>query len=317
MTSFSGSPIGIDDIATYLPPSKIDNRDRAEALGFEKPFLEDKIGFTSLTMATEAETASDLAKNALTKLIEQGGVSADEIDCLVVCTQNPGPDRLPNIASVLHGAFSMQPSCAAFDISLGCSGYVYGLSVLKAFMAENGMTCGVLVTADPYSKIVAQDDRDTAVLFGDGATATVIRPGGRWTIGKGRFGSDGSGRAAISLQHGERLHMNGRRVFAFAISVVPDLLRGVAQDASTGIDQIDRFVVHQGSRFIVEELARRLEVGNERMAFGAQNTGNMVSSSIPALLEPALESDDAQIMIAGFGVGLSWAASILSKNTPA
>jgi 3-oxoacyl-[acyl-carrier-protein] synthase III len=305
--------VGIEAVVSVLPEAVIDNLQHARSLGFEDGFLRDKIGFLQRHICAEDEGTTTLAKKALAKLAGEQNLDLNEIDCLVVCTQNPDGHGLPNTASAVHGDMALNKQCAAFDISLGCSGYVYGLSIISAFMQANGMQCGVLITSDPYSKVVVPDDRDTSALFGDGACATLLRPGAAWRIGRSKFGSDGSMRDAIAVDETGQLSMKGRQVFVFSASVVPNLIRDVVGLNGLDMDDVGLFLVHQGSRYIVDEIRKRLQVEESRLPFGAANTANLVSSSLPTLMADRLTQAPDTILLTGFGVGLSWGATILQK----
>lgn len=309
-------PIGIKAIASVLPEGRQDTVERAKHFGFKEDFIRNKTGFTTQTQATGDTRTSDLAQGAVAALLDKTGVNAGDIDCLIVCTQNPDGTGLPNTASTLHGEMGLAQNCAAFDISLGCSGYVYGLSVIQAFMTANGFSCGVLVTADPYTKIINPEDKDTSLLFGDGATATLLAPGAPWQLGKSVFGSDGTRRAAISTDDTGSLTMNGRGVFVFTAQTVPPSIQDAVAKNDTTLADIDLVLVHQGSRYIVEELRKRLEVGADCLPFAAADTGNTVSSSIPFMLEAAIDKpENNSILLAGFGVGLSWAVTVLTRHS--
>lgn len=308
------APVGIRAIATHLPPARVDNMERGAALGFEESFLRDKIGFLSMSLAEGETRCFDMARAAVEALIDKAGIDRAAIDCLVVCTQNPDGHGLPNTASALHGEMGLAQDCAAFDISLGCSGYVYGLAVVQSFMQANGMRCGVLVTSDPYSKVIRPQDRDTAPLFGDGATATLLEPGAAWHPGRSVFGSDGTRRSAIAVGEDGVLAMNGRNVFVFAAQTVPPLIARTLEANALTLDDIDLFLAHQGSRYIVDELRKRTGVSEERMPFLTTHTGNTVSSSLPFMLAENLDGPARRILLTGFGVGLSWGATVLSRQ---
>jgi 3-oxoacyl-[acyl-carrier-protein] synthase-3 len=309
----SSGAVGIVEISSVLPERVIDNLERAEAFGFDEQFIREKVGFIKLRSSSTDASTIDLATQAVETLKSKTGLDLSKVDCLVVCTQNPDRHGLPNTASALHGDLGLSQSCAAFDISLGCSGYVYGLSVIKSFMDGNGLSCGILVTADPYSKIIGPEDRNTAILFGDGATATLMVKDGPWRVGKALFGSNGKLRSAIEVGKDGRLQMNGRQVFVFSSTVVPNLIRDVLGLNGVARDEVDRFIVHQGSKYIVDDLRRQVGVTEDAMPFVAKLTGNLVSSSIPVALEELLKQDISTILIAGFGVGLSWSANLLTR----
>ena len=306
---------GIENIASYVPAGRASNLEPAllERFQIDEKFVRDKIGVLRRAVKGADEETSDLAVRALQALLEKTGLAADAIDALVVVTQNPDTN-LPHVSALVHGKAGLAARCAAFDLGLGCSGYVYGLSVLQAFLAGNGLARGVLVTADPYSKIVADDDKNTVLLFGDAATATLLGPAPVYRAGPFSFGTRGAAHEALACREG-RLAMNGREVFNFAATgVAPDVL-GLLQRAGIGKDEVDAYLFHQGSRYIVETIRARLGVAQERVRLGLQDVGNTVSSSIPLLLERELENPQSRILVlSGFGVGLSWASCLCKRE---
>jgi 3-oxoacyl-[acyl-carrier-protein] synthase-3 len=202
-----------------------------------------------------------------------------------------------------------------FDLSLGCSGFVYGLSVITALMQAQGLKRGILVTADPYSKIVDPHDRNTSLLFVDAAAATLITDTPVWTVGRFDFGSDGAHCEDLAVpHHSDHFHMNGRAVLNFSSRKVPEsILRALALNG-VGLEQVDRFLLHQGSRHVVHQIARRLGVTDEQAPFLAENYGNTVSSSIPLLLAEERFNADRYLALSGFGVGISWASVVLKRR---
>ena len=153
--------IGIKAIGTYLPEVRTSNFDRMKKFDMTESFVKHKIGFTDVAIKAPEHETSDLCVKAWEDLQENHPVNPENIDCVIVCTQNPDGNGLPHTSAILHEKLSLPLSCAVFDISLGCSGYVYGLSVIKSFMEENEFKCGLLFTADPYSKVLNNDDKKT------------------------------------------------------------------------------------------------------------------------------------------------------------
>ncbi len=305
--------LGIAAIGHYLPASRVSNLDRAQALAMEDSFIHEKLGFLELARAGTDETASSMASLAVQNLAAQSGLALDEIDCLVVCTQTQDGHGIPHTSALVHAALGLKERCAAFDIGLGCSGYVYGLATILGFMQVAGLRNGVLVTADPYSKILDPTDRNTEPIFGDAATATWIRPDAPWLAGPFDLRSQGSEGDALCNASG-RLAMNGRAVFNFTLTRVPEQIRHLLDQAGLGLDQVDTVLLHQGSRYIVEQIAHRLGLQAGKVPFAAAHYGNTVSSSIPLLLEPHLTGNENCILLSGFGVGLSWASCLLRRN---
>lgn len=266
-----------------------------------------------LAIRQEHEETSGLCCKAFADLQNKAPIRPEEIDCIIVCTQNPDGRGLPHTSASVHAALGLPDNCAAFDISLGCSGFVYGLSIIQCFMQGNGLRRGILFTADPYSKIIDQQDKNTSLLFGDAAAATLISDAPVWRTGKFIFGSRGQERNAIQVDPATgKLSINGRAVFTFSATVVPDNIRAMLAANELSLDEIDYFALHQGSRYIVDTIRKRLGVPEYKAPFIAADYGNTVSSSIPIILSAA-GAGLRRIVIAGFGVGLSWASSVLCR----
>ncbi|MBL1263699.1 ketoacyl-ACP synthase III [Candidatus Methylomicrobium oryzae] len=306
--------IGIQAIGTYIPSGRIDNRLKTAKFEIDETFLTEKTGALRSAVKAEDEDTSDLCCKAFYDLQQKTGLQPGRIECAVVCTQNPDNRGLPHTSAIVHGKLGLPESCAVFDISLGCSGFVYGLSVIQAFMQANGFTTGVLFTADPYSKIVNPEDKNTSLLFGDGAAATLIGNDPVWTTGKFLFGSQGKEHASIRIGTPDgKLEMNGRAVFSFSATVVPKNILAMLESNRLTVEDIDLFALHQGSRYIVDTIKKKLAVEDRKAPFVAADYGNTVSSSIPLILSDPGNASCSTVVIAGFGVGLSWASTVLFK----
>ena len=306
--------VGIKAVSVYKPEDYIDNILQATNLDASEEFVINKIGMLRLARKSKVQKTSDMALLATEELINQYKLNKDWIECLVLVTQNPDDQGLPHTSAILHNKLKLKSSCSVFDISLGCSGYVHGLSIIKSFMESNGFSNGVLVTADPYSKIVDENDRDTAMLFGDGASATWLsNDNPLWNIGPFDFGTDSDNFDALQVKDDKFLYMNGRAVFTFAATRVPESFNRLLNKANLSIKDIDLVLLHQGSKYIVETLAKRINTEG-KTPFTAGNIGNTVSSSIPMMLSLQPPNSAKNIFLSGFGVGLSWASCLLKKN---
>lgn len=304
--------INIAAIGSYIPDA-VDCRTKLERHGVEESFIKKKTGFVGNSRMLESESTSDMCVKAFFALEEKYGSLADKVDFVCVCTQN-GDNLLPQVSAEVHGKLGLNQNCAAFDISLGCSGYVYGLSVVKSFMESNGLQCGVLFTADPYSGIIDENDKNTDLLFGDAATATLITEDGDFRIGKFVFDTMGAKSDHLVCPHGGRLHMDGRGIFDFVLRYVPVSIKKCLTLNKYEQEQIDYYVLHQASKFLLQNIARRLKVAVAKVPFVAAEYGNTVSSSVPLALEETLERDDANIIVvSGFGVGLSMATATIER----
>ena len=293
--------IGIESVGVYAPQDALNNMERLEEFGLTEAFVNDKSGFVKVGRKGAEEETSDLAVKAVEALEAKSPFDRSEIDCLILCTQNPDVHGLPHTSAVIHSKLGLEKTVAAFDISLGCSGYVYGLSVASSFMQANELRKG---------KVIDESDKNTALLFGDAAAATLLTPTPKWSLGRFAFGSDGTGARAIMVDEDRRLNMNGRAVFTFSAKTTPPFIRDLLAKEGMTLDDVDHFLIHQGSKFIVDTIRTELGVDEARLPFCAAGTGNTVSSTIPLMLAdlPAKPGDKA--LLCGFGVGLSWAACI-------
>ncbi|WP_417372061.1 ketoacyl-ACP synthase III [Gelidibacter japonicus] len=307
--------IGIKNIGTYIPETRVSNFDRKEEFGIDDSFIVDKIGIQSVAKKAEDEETSDLCVKAFQNLLTKQELNLEEIEVAIVVTQNPDYN-LPHTASLVHKKIGLPESVASFDISLGCSGFVYGLSVIESFMKQHGMKKGLLFTADPYSKILNPNDKNTSLLFGDAATVTLIGEDPIFTSGKSTFGTIGEGYGELICT--DDLYMNGRSIFNFAARYVPKDVKKVLLKNNLSQDEIDLFIFHQGSKYICDTLIKRIGLDESKVPFDAGTYGNTVSSSIPIILKKYLEDSKEvcsdKTLICGFGVGLSWASTILHRN---
>jgi 3-oxoacyl-[acyl-carrier-protein] synthase-3 len=338
MTTFAK----ITDIAGYLPKNTLMNIDLGNLYsGWSAEKIYEKTGIHTRHIASKGETASDLAFQAALNLFSQGKVRASDIDFLIFCSQ--APDYiLPTTACILQNRLGIPTVAGALDINLGCSGYVYSLSLAKGLI-ESGAANNVLVlTADTYSKYINPLDKSVRTLFGDGACATIVAstPRDKSFIGPFVFGTDGSGAKNLIIEGGgfrtpfsnitsqehedesgnirsaNNLYMNGAEVMSFSLKEVPKAVEALLKKAQLTKESVDYFVLHQANRFMLEALRKKLKITEEKLPIYVKNLGNTVSSSIPfALLEMRKQGkfdNEKKMMLVGFGVGYSWAACILN-----
>lgn len=301
--------LGIQNIGTYIPKDFVDNFQQADRFETNREFVEQKIGVSTLPRLGKDETVVSACLNAFQNLSSKEAIDLEQIDCVVLCTQNPDNGGLPHNSALLHGELGLSEDCACFDIGLACSGYVYGLSVIQSFMAANGLKKGLFFTCDPYSRILNQDDKNTCLLFGDAASVTLISETPRYVLERAKFSTKGAGSQALRRKN-NMLEMNGRAVFNFALQDVPKQINRLLDDSGLTTDDIDLFLLHQGSRYMLESTIKRAGIPLEKAPVKLDKTGNTVSSSIPLLLVNELENKHRTILMSGFGVGLSWATAV-------
>lgn len=305
--------LGIQAIGTYIPSNYEDNLLYKDKFEYDDSFLRDKLGVLRRSIKGASEDTSDLAVKAIFDLKEKTQVDLATVDCLILITQNPD-SNIPHTSAVVHDRLGLSMSCACFDVSLGCSGYVYGLSILKSFMQSNGFRNGILVTADPYSKIIDKEDKNTFLIFGDAATATLISDEPVLKIGEFVFGTNGSERDALTLFERDKLYMNGRGVFNFAARTVPENIKKTLEKNSCRKEDVDLFLLHQGSRYIVETITKKTDLDCSKVPYEILHYGNTVSSSIPLMLSQDKYLGAEKIVLSGFGVGLSWGGTLLYRE---
>lgn len=316
----------------YVPNEVVTNETLAELFPEWPPNkIFEKTGIRERRVAAADETATDLAVKAGMRLFSSTGWTPDDIDFVVFCTES-ADYLLPSSASLIQDRLGIPTSAGALDINQGCSGYVYGLSIAKGLIESGSCKHVLFLTGDTYSKYLAPDDKSSRTLFGDGAAATIIAtsathsatdPG---SIGPFVFGSDGSGAGNLIVRNGGArnrsgeggpvLSMNGSSIFSFSLRVVPAMVREVLDRADMSFDDIDYFVFHQANQFMIEALRRTLKIPQDKFVIDLEELGNTVSSTIPIAVKHLLDGETdrnrkLRLLLAGFGVGLSWASVII------
>jgi 3-oxoacyl-[acyl-carrier-protein] synthase-3 len=306
--------LGIKNIGVYLPEGRASNLGKLAEFEIDETFITEKIGVRSRSIMAPGESTTDLCVRAFADLELRGGPVRESVDCVVVVTQNPGAN-IPHLSARVHAALNLPERCACFDISLGCSGYVYGLSAIQAFMDANKLSNGLLFTCDPYSPIIDEADKNTSMLFGDAASVTWISKAAELTAGRFTFGTLGSEHAELTCASpAGSLTMNGRAVFNFAARYVPADIKQLLEINAVSLAAVDRFIFHQGSKYIVDTLRKLLRLDAAKVPFDIMEYGNTVSSSIPIILAKDLgESAYRTFVLCGFGAGLSWASVVLTR----
>lgn len=306
--------MNIHTIDSFIPSYCVDNVARALQFGIQDQALETKIGPRKLPVLDAALEPSDMVVQSVEKACESAAFDTSSLQALVVVTQNgDGAETIPHVSAIAHGKLGLGTDVLAFDVGLGCSGYVYGLVILSGLMKQMGIERAALVTADPYSRIINPEDRSTSLLFGDAATTTILDPTGKWQVGHAILQTDGSKREHIKTV-ARTFEMNGRQVFSFAATQVPEQIRQLLTEVSLTEQDIDQYCIHQGSGAIVRAIAAKFPAVSDRFPCEMAETGNTVSSSIPLLLQPRLNDEGLRkLVLSGFGIGLSWGSMLIER----
>ena len=325
----------IKAISYYLPEKVVTNADLVKEFPewtVEK--VAGKVGVNQRHIASETETASDMATCAAEKLFSEHNIDRSTIDFVLLCTQSPDY-FLPTSACLIQNRLGLSTSCGALDFNLGCSGFVYGLSMAKGLIAGGIAKNVLLLTAETYSKHIHPKDKGNRTIFGDASAATLISTDGFVSIEDFCLGTDGRGAGNLIVKNGglrqpneaadltfdesgnptssDYLYMNGGEIFNFTSEAVPVLVDQVLEKNHLTKDDIQLFVFHQANKYMMNYLRKLIDVEPEKFYFFLENVGNTVSSTIPIALSEAQKEGKltGSILIAGFGVGYSWGATVL------
>ncbi len=326
-------------IAYYLPEKVISNIELAALYeGWSEEKILSKTGISSRHVVDENETALDLAEKASKKLFEEYQILPNQIDFIILCTQSPDY-KLPTSACILQNRLGIPTSVGALDYNLGCSGFIYGLTLAKGLILSGTARNILLVTAETYSKYIHSHDKSVRTIFGDGAAAALIDEATVDGIGAFTLGTDGSGyehlivptggakatvvhNAAEEVDKSENirtqnnLFMSGLDIFNFTLQIIPTTMEEVLAKNNLTQDDVDLFVFHQANKFMLDTIRKTNLIPRKKFYVNMEDIGNTVSASIPIALKRA-EADGVlregmRVMVVGFGVGLSWGATILT-----
>ena len=316
----------ISEIETFFPEKILTNEDlQKEFPEWSPEKIFNKVGVKQRHIADKHETVLELAVKASEKLFKK--IDKNEIDFILFCTQSPDY-HLPTTACILQDRLGLRKDIGALDFNLGCSGFVYGLGVAKGLIAGGIAKNILLITSETYSKYLHEKDKSNKTIFGDGAAATLISKDITKQSFEFELGTDGSGYEHLIVKNGggknpvseediegNCLYMNGRKIFIFTIERIPVLVEDLLKKNNITKEEIDYFVFHQSNKHILNHQREILDIPEEKFYIDMETTGNTVSSTIPIALKDALETGKVKrgdkVMLVGFGVGLSWGATIV------
>lgn len=327
----------IKDIAYYLPETVVANEDIVREFpewSVEK--IASKVGVHQRHVAAEGETATDLAVKAAQRLFQQGKCNPRDVDFILFCTQSPDY-FLPTSACIIQQRLGLNTSIGALDFNLGCSGYVYGLSLAKGLVMAGVAGNVLLLTGETYNKHLHPRDKGNRTIFGDAASATLVSTNGFAEIGNFSLGTDGSGAENLIIKSGgmrcpqkqddlhfdennnpissDYLYMNGSEIFTFTLDNVPPLIVDTLSRNSIEKGKVDLFVFHQANKYMLDFLRKKIKIAPEKFYYCLEEYGNTVSNTIPIALANALQDGsltaEMKVVIAGFGVGYSWGGCLL------
>lgn len=328
----------VGPIAVHFPDRVETNRDLQTAHPeWDLEEIEKKTGIRQRYLAAPHECSSDLAVAAVEKLFAQTGIARESIDYLLFCTQTPDY-ALPTTACLLQQRLGLPTRIGALDFNLGCSGFVYGLSLADGLIRSEVAQRILLVTGETYTKLIHPDDRSLRTIFSDAATATLIDAAAVPTLRGFQFGTDGSGantlfapcggfrrpEDAIQPRHRKRwasdLYMDGASLMGFTIGAIPALVDQVCQAGGVPRSGVDKYLLHQATYKMLDQLREAMRLDADRLPIRLTDVGNTVSCTLPILIQQMRDSGELAPerwnLLVGFGVGWSWAGCLWQDQSP-
>ena len=339
MSKITFHGVGIKALCACVPPDVVYNKD----LGYLIPEEEidktiNNIGIEERRIAAPDVMASDLCFKAARRLMADNGIEPDSIDVLLFMSQT-ADYRIPATSCLLQHRLGLPKETLCFDISLGCSGYLFALSTAFAYASMDGVNRVLLLDGETFSKIVNRRDKVDWPLYGDAGTATLIEKG---DYGDATFmlNTDGSGENTLKIHAGMRhpvtpdscvereredgnirtdleVFMDGMDVFNFAISKVPKSVKALLSETGKTMDDVDYLVFHQANRFMMDFFVKKLKISPERVPYCINKYGNTSSASVPLTISSELSGKlhgSHTVVLSAFGAGLSWGAAIMQMQ---
>lgn len=321
--------IGIIGTGSFLPDKILKNCDLEKIVDTSDEWITARTGIRERRIIDEGEATSDLAIEASKKALEDAKLDPEDVDLIIVATMT-GDMITPSTACIVQDRLGCK-NAAAFDLSAACSGFVYGISMAYGLISSGVYKNVLLIGAEAMSRILDWEDRGTCILFGDGAGAAVISevPKGRGILGM-ELGSDGSGKDHLLIPAGgsrcpqsketlenreQYLKMEGSEVFKFAVRKIDETCKSLLEKTNLKSSDIDLFIPHQANTRIINSAAKKLKIPKEKTFINLDKYGNMSAASIPVALDEALKQgrieDGDNILLVGFGGGLTWGSSII------
>jgi 3-oxoacyl-[acyl-carrier-protein] synthase-3 len=323
----TGTRISITGLGCHVPERVVTNDDLAALVDTDDQWIRDRTGIRERRIAAPDEALTDIALPACRRALEMAGVDPASIDLLIVATVTPDM-AFPSAGALLADTLGM-PDAAAYDLSAGCTGFVYAIAQAHGMLASGLAKRALVVGGDVLSKILDWTDRSTVVLFGDGAGAVVME-----AVEEGGFlgfelGADGAGGPSLWLPgSGSRtfeepekfVKMNGREVFKFATRVMVSSAEAILAECGKTIDDVDVYVPHQANIRIIDHAVRKLGVAMEKTVVNVERYGNTSSGSIPLALADAADDGRLEpgklVLLTGMGAGLTWGSALIEWTHP-
>jgi 3-oxoacyl-[acyl-carrier-protein] synthase-3 len=319
----------ISKVEFYLPQSVLTNEDLEKLFPeWSSERIHEKVGISQRHISADNETVLDMAVKSSEKIFES--YDRNKIDFILFCTQSPDY-FLPTTACLLQDRLKLRKNIGAIDFNLGCSGFVYGLAFAKGLISAGIAKNILLVTSETYTKHIHPDDKGNRSIFGDASASAVVEKAENPRDYQFCLGTDGSGAENLIVKKGafkkdfelnpehefnpENIYMDGPEIFNFTIENIPGLVKQTLEVNGMEMDDIDHFVFHQANSFMLNYLRKKTKIPAEKFYIDMEKTGNTVSATIPIALKNMIDKgmvkEGDKILMAGFGVGYSWGATIM------
>ncbi len=326
----------IGPVAVHLPAAIETNEDlQAQFPKWDLPLIAEKTGIQARHIARADECASDLAVAAAEKLFAEHQIDRASIDFLLLCTQTPDYP-LPTTACLLQERLHLPTTIGALDFNLGCSGFVYGLSLAEGLIRAGAARRVLLITAETYSKYIHPEDRSLRTIFGDAAAATLVEAADAPSLGAFEFGTDGSAantllvceggarRTEHAIQPSKRrrwaspLYMDGPALVELTLDRIPPMVERLLAKAEISPAEVNHYLMHQATELMLRRLRDRLGVDSQKLPLAMQNCGNTVSSTLPIIIHDLRAAGRLKpghrSLLVGYGVGFSWAGCLWTET---
>ena len=308
------APAGIASVAAALPERVVANDAIGARLGVDSDWIQSRTGIVERRHAAPEVTLTDIAADAAQAALARAGVDARDVDLILLATSTPDA-RVPNAAPLVAERLGAL-AAGAIDVGAACTGFLSALDLAAAAIGSDRYRVVLVIGAELMSRVLDLDDRRTAGLFGDGAGAVVVTPGGAGEIGAVRLRADGVGGDAIVATQAENVvRMDGRKTFRHAVARLAEVTSEVAADAGLGLDEIDLFVYHQANGRILSAVGERLGLDPDLVVDSISNHGNTSAASVPIALDGAVAAGrigpGSRVFLGAFGAGFTWGGGLI------
>ena len=316
---FSLRRAGILGVGSFVPPKVVTNDDLAARMDTTDEWIASRTGIRARHIVEPGVLTSDLAAAAGGKALEDAGLTASDLDLIIVASSTPDyPGSFPSTATVVQRLLGASHA-AAFDLGAVCSGFAYALHVAAQMVATGANRHVLVIGAETLSRVLNWDDRSTAVLFGDGAGAVIVGEVPEGGYLGGHLGADGTGGELLCItRSGEcpgTIYQNGREVYKFAVQIMGEVALKAVEAAGLTAEDIDLLVPHQANIRIIDKAAERMGLPREKVVVNLDRCGNTSAASIPLALDMAVKAGRVHqgdlLVFVGFGAGLTWGANVL------